>query len=127
MLQPSGPANTPCSGWHLKILWLAFRRLESQDNPVLFRWDNQRPSLQRNLAPGTEFLRPETTRLNRPFFLPRDRLTHIERHTTPANTAFSREVSENAKFRECVVGPAEVPLSKEINGLAVSKSHNGAM
>ena len=28
---------------------------------------------------------------------------HIIRHTTPANAAFSREVSENAKFRECVV------------------------
>jgi hypothetical protein len=28
MLQQSGPVNTPCSGWHLKILWPAFRRLE---------------------------------------------------------------------------------------------------
>jgi hypothetical protein len=28
MLQPSGPGNTPCLGWHLKILRPAFRRLE---------------------------------------------------------------------------------------------------
>src|SRR3977135_1882184 len=28
MLQQSGPVNTPCSGWRLKILWPAFRRLE---------------------------------------------------------------------------------------------------
>jgi hypothetical protein len=40
MLQQNGPINTPCSGWHLKILWPAFRRLESPDNPVLFRSDN---------------------------------------------------------------------------------------
>jgi hypothetical protein len=77
--------------------------LNSPDNPVLFRGDNQRPSLQRNLAPGTEFLRPETKRLNRPFSLPSDRVAHIVRHTTPANAAFSREVSESAKFREWVV------------------------
>ena len=105
MLQQSGPVNTPCSGWHLKILWSAFRRLEiaetirSSSAPTI----GALISLQRNLAPGTEFLRPETKRLNRPFSLPRDRLAHIKRHTTPANAAFSREVSESAKFRECVV------------------------
>ena len=105
MLQPSGPSNTPCSGWRLKILWPAFRRLEiaetirSSSAPTI----GALISLQRNLAPGTEFLRPETKRLNRPFSLPSDRVAHIVRHTTPANAAFSREVSENAKFRECVV------------------------
>jgi hypothetical protein len=106
-LQQSGPVNTPCSGGRLKILWPAFRRLEiPQTIFVLFRCDNRRPHLVADLAPGTAFLRPATKRLNRPFFVPRDRLAHITRHTTPANTAFSREVSESAKFRECVVGPA---------------------
>jgi hypothetical protein len=103
-LQQSGPVNTPCSGGRLKILWPAFRRLEiPQTIFVLFRCDNRRPHLVADLAPGTAFLRPATKRLNRPFFVPRDRLAHITRHTTPANTAFSREVSESAKFRECVV------------------------
>ena len=45
MLQPSGPANTPCSGWRLKILWPAFRRLEiPQTILVLFRCDKRRHS-----------------------------------------------------------------------------------
>src|SRR5712675_1541177 len=107
MLQQSGPANTPCSGWRLKILRSAFRRLEI---PQTIRSSSAATigaliSLQ-SLAPGTEFSRPETKRLNRPFFLPRDRLAHIIRHTMPPNAAFSREVSENAKLQECVVGPA---------------------
>ena len=45
MLQPSGPASTPCSRWRLKILWPAFRRLEiPQTILVLFRCDNRRAS-----------------------------------------------------------------------------------
>jgi len=104
MLLQSGPVNTPCSGWHLKILWPAFRRIESPRQSGPLPLGQSAPSSRcPSLAPGTEFLWPETKRLNRPFFVPRDRLTHIIRHTTPANTAFSRVVSENAKFRECVV------------------------
>jgi hypothetical protein len=80
--------------------------------------------LLQNLAPGTEFLRPETKRLNRPFFLRRDRLAHNQTSYDAANAAFSREVSENAKFRECVVVCAvryepvsggKFPANREIN------------
>jgi hypothetical protein len=75
-------------------------------NPQIIRSSSAPTISLQDLAPGTEFLRPETKRLSRPFSLPRDRVAHIIRHTTPANAAFSREVSENAKLRECVVAEA---------------------
>ena len=38
MLQQSGPVNTPRSGWRLKIVWPAFRRLEiPQTGPLPLR------------------------------------------------------------------------------------------
>src|ERR1700677_2260218 len=101
MLHQSGPVNTPCSGWHLKILWPAFRRLEiaetirSSSAPTI----GALISLQRNLAPGTEFLRPETKRLNRPFFPPRDRLAHFKRHKTPQMRPFLAK-SQRARSSE---------------------------
>src|SRR5437016_2873110 len=107
MLQQSGPANTPCSGWRLKILWPAFRRLEI---PQTIRFSSAAtigaPHLVAEPRTSNIIFAARDKAAKSAVFLPRDRLAHIKLHTTPANAAFSRELSENAKLRECVVGPA---------------------
>ena len=92
MLQPSGPGNTPCLGWRLKILWPAFRRLESprQSGPLPLGQSAPSSRCRASRARNGIFATRDR-RLNRPFYLSRDRLARITRHKTPANAAFSRE------------------------------------
>src|ERR1700691_3619325 len=104
MLQPSGPANTPCSGWRLKILWPAFRRLEiPQTIRFPFRCDNRRPSTRRRPRARNRIFAARDKAAESAVLPTQRPVGAYQTSQDAANAAFSREVSENAKFRECVV------------------------
>jgi hypothetical protein len=103
MRQQSGPGNTPCSGWRLKILWPAFRRLESPRQSGLLPRDNRRPHLVAEPRARNGIFAARDKAAKSAVLPTQRRVGAYQTSQDAANAAFSREVSENAKFRECVV------------------------
>jgi hypothetical protein len=131
MLQQSGPGNTPCLGWRLKILWPAFRRIESprQSGPLSAPLVSlQSPRARNGIFAARDKAAKSTV-------LPTQRpVGAYQTSQDAANAAFSREVSESAKFRECVVGEpvrrnwspiAKFPVNGEIQGSFLEFSPSG--
>ncbi len=77
---------------------LARGEIPRQSDPLPLRQSAPLISLQ-NLAPGTEFLRPETKWLNRLFFLPRPAGAYHTSHDARTCGPFSRSLREREVTR----------------------------
>src|SRR5258708_17785939 len=110
MLQRSGLANTPCSGWRFRnhVQSQAAGDLKSQTGTIRSSSAAaiciSTPCSERRARNRIFAARDKATKSA--FFLARDRSPHVAPRRAPANAAFSRKVSENPKIQECVVGPA---------------------